>query len=92
MDILWDSKKNDWLIINRNISFEEISEIILKKEYKDIIENPTRSDQYCFVIELSCYIWIVPFIIDEQKNIILKTAFPSRKYNKIFGEGHEKNI
>ena len=86
MEIIWDSKKNDWLIINRNISFEEISEIILKKEYKEIIENPTRSDQNCFVIEVHEYIWIVPFIIDKYKNIILKTAFPSRKYNKIYGE------
>jgi len=86
MEIIWDSKKNDWLIINRNISFEEISEIILNKEYKDIIENPSRSNQNCFVIEVNSYIWIVPFIIDEYKNIILKTAFPSRKYNKIYGE------
>lgn len=86
MEIIWDPEKNEWLIVNRNISFEEISEIILKKEYKDIIENPTRTEQKCFVIENNEYIWIVPFIMDEYKNIILKTAFPSRKYNKIYGE------
>jgi len=85
MNIIWDKEKNDWLLVNRNISFEEISEKIINKEYLDIIENPAKENQQCFVIKIKEYIWIIPFIIDRESNIVLKTAFPSRKYNKRYG-------
>lgn len=85
MNIIWDKEKNDWLLVNRNISLEEISEKIINKEYLDIIENPAKENQQCFVIKIKEYIWIIPFIIDRESNIVLKTAFPSRKYNKRYG-------
>lgn len=83
--IIWDNNKNQKLKIEREISFEEIAEIILRKEYLDILVNPARPDQQIFVITLNNYIYSVPFIIDEQSNIILKTAYPSRKLNQIYG-------
>ena len=80
--IIWDDEKNRKLQAERNISFDQISEIILRKEYLSILENPSRPSQQIFVVELNDYIYSVPFIIDNQSNIILKTAFPSRKLNK----------
>ena len=80
--IIWDDEKNRKLQAERNISFDQISEIILRKEYLDILENPSRPSQQIFVVELNDYIYSVPFIIYNQSNIILKTAFPSRKLNK----------
>ncbi len=80
--IVWDDKKNIKLQTERGISFDEISEIILRKEYLDILDNPSRPSQQIFVIKLNDYIYSVPFIIDDQSNIILKTAYPSRKLNK----------
>ena len=82
--IIWDEDKNNKLKIERNISFEQISEIILKEKYIDILEHPKRDNQLLFVIELYDYIYAVPFLFDEEDNIILKTAFPSRKLNKIY--------
>ena len=80
--IIWDDEKNQELQTERNVSFEEISEIILKKEYLDILENTSRPNQQIFVVKLNNYIYSVPFIIDGQSNIILKTAYPSRKLHK----------
>ena len=80
--IIWDDDKNQKLQSERNISFEEIAEIILRKEYLEILENPSRSNQQIFVVKINNYIYSVPFIIDEQSNIILKTVFPSRKLHK----------
>ena len=80
--VIWDDEKNIKLQVERGISFDEISEIILRKEYLDILDNPSRSSQQIFVIKLNDYIYSVPFVIDKQSNIILKTAFPSRKLNK----------
>ncbi|OIP51199.1 MAG: hypothetical protein AUK28_00640 [Desulfobacterales bacterium CG2_30_60_27] len=62
------------------------TQIILRKEYLDILENKARPDQQIFVIKLNNYIYAVPFVMDVQKNIILKTVFPSRKlYKKYIG-------
>ena len=80
--IIWDDDKNQNLQSERDISFEEISAIILKKEYLDILENSSRSNQQIFVVKINNHIYSVPFVIDEQSNIILKTAFPSRKLHK----------
>jgi uncharacterized DUF497 family protein len=84
--IYWDEAKNKKLISERNISFDEISEIILQEEYLDILENPGRREQKIFIVRLKNYIYVVPFIINEDENIILKTAFPSRKFNKKYGD------
>ena len=84
--IIWNDDKNLKLQNERKISFDEIAEVILRKEYLDIIENPSRPFQQLFVIELNDYIYSVPFIIDSESNIVLKTAFPSRKLNKKYKE------
>ncbi len=83
--IIWDEEKNKKLIVERNISFEEIGEIILDKRYLDILENSARPEQQIFIIEWQTYIYVVPFVIDEDKNIVLKTAYPSRKFQKKYG-------
>jgi uncharacterized DUF497 family protein len=82
MNIIWDDDKNSWLQLNRNISFEEITEKILNKSYIEILENPAREDQLYFIMEIDNYTWVVPFIINEKDEIVLKTAFPSRKYHR----------
>ena len=90
MDITWDKEKNHWLQANRAISFEEIASKILDKEYIDILENPARDNQMVFLMNIHGYTWVVPFLIDESERIVLKTAFPSRKFHKRYGEGYEQ--
>ena len=85
MEILWDKEKNQRLILGRSVSFEEISGKILNGDYIAIMKNPTRKKQKYFIMQLRGYTWVVPFLIDEQERIVLKTAFPSRKYHKLFG-------
>ena len=89
MDIIWDELKNEWLQVNRKVSFEEIAGKILDGIYLDIIENPAREDQLYFILTLRNYTWVVPFLIDEMERIVLKTAFPSRKFHKKYGEKNE---
>jgi hypothetical protein len=88
--IIWDEKKNIKLQIDRNISFEEITDTILCKQYLDILEHPTRKNQNIFVIELDRYIYAVPFVIDKNSNIVLKTAYPSRKLQKKYRGGKDE--
>ena len=81
-NIVWDKEKNEKLILERNISFEEISQMIMDDQYMDIIENPVREGQMYFVMYIHDYTWVVPFIVDKDDNIVLKTAYQSRKYHK----------
>lgn len=91
MNIIWDDKKNEKLIAKCGISFELVAELILQKEYIVILENPSRKGQYIFILPIDCYIHVVPFVIDEDDNIVLKTVFRSRKFHNLYGEkGHEK--
>ena len=90
MDIIWDKDKNKWLMLNRGISFEEIADIILNDNILEILENPSRKNQQYFVIEIKAYTWVVPFIIEKDEQIVLKTAFPSRKFHKKYGDKNEK--
>lgn len=85
MGIKWDKKKDLWLIRHRGVSFSEIEDHIIEKDYKAMLENPGHVGQMIFIIEHRGYIHVVPFVIDSEENIILKTIFPSRRYQKIYG-------
>jgi uncharacterized DUF497 family protein len=86
VNIIWDENKNNKLKEERGISFDEVAELILQKKYKTIVKHPKRPLQRIFLIPINGYIHAVPFVIDDEKNIILKTIFPSRQFNRIYGE------
>jgi uncharacterized DUF497 family protein len=86
MDFVWDEEKNEWLKTERLVSFEEIANEILEGRYLDIVKHPSRSNQQYFVLTIHEYTWLVPFVIDEEGRIVLKRAFPSRKYHRHYGD------
>ena len=88
--IRWDDAKDKWLRKARGISFHEVTEIILAGEYLDILENPARPSQSIFVMRMKGYVWVVPFILDPSGDIVLKTAYPSRKMAKRYGGRNAK--
>ena len=85
MEIDWDEQKKTCLQETRGVSFEQIAGIIVAEQYLDIAENPTRENQENFVVSLQDYTWLVPFLVDEDGGIVLKTAYPSRKAHTVFG-------
>jgi hypothetical protein len=38
-----------------------------------------------FIMPIDAYIHVVPFVLDSNGDVVLKTAFPSRKFHKRFG-------
>ncbi|MBI4430072.1 MAG: BrnT family toxin [Ignavibacteriales bacterium] len=85
MNILWDEEKNEKLKRERGISFEEIAIMILEKKYVRVVKHPRRRGQRIFLVPIGGYIHAVPFVFDDERNVILKTVFPSRKFNKQYG-------
>mgnify|MGYP001615022642 CR=1 FL=1 len=80
----WNVEKNDELIRERGISFEEIVFCIMHEGLLDIIEHPNKENypnQKIFIVNIDDYVYLVPFVEDE-KIIFLKTIIPSRKMTK----------
>jgi len=83
LPIKWNEDKNTLLKKTRNVSFEDVMEVIANNEIIDITEHPNQErypNQKVFVLNIRGYIHYVPFVEDEEK-IFLKTIIPSRKYN-----------
>jgi len=80
----WNSDKNGILKREREISFEEIAYLIESGQIIGIEENPGRPNQKMYILEIENYAILVPFV-ENDKEIFLKTVFPSRKYTNRYG-------
>lgn len=81
--------KNFKLKEERNISFEEVIAAIENGKILDIIKNSNRKKydhQYVYIIQLNDYVYLVPFIEDDNGNVFLKTIIPSRKAKQKYKE------
>jgi len=80
----WDKAKNAKLKKERGIGFEDITAAILLGDLMDVIghHNPDKyPNQNVYVVKIEDYIYLVPFVEDEEKKF-LKTIYPSRKMTK----------
>lgn len=85
----WDSDKNNLLINEQGISFEEVIAVLETGNVLDIIDHPNSkmySHQKIYVVEINGYAYLVPFVKDGNK-IFLKTIIPNRKANKKYLSG-----
>jgi len=80
----WNPQRNEIIKKERGISFEEIAYLIESGQIIGIEENPGRPDQKIYILEIENYAIVVPYVENENE-IFLKTAFPSRKYSKRHG-------
>jgi uncharacterized DUF497 family protein len=80
----WNSEKNQQLQLERGIGFEQILQAIIDGSILDVIEHPNQDrypSQRIFVLQVNQYVYLVPFVENEQE-IFLKTIIPSRKMKK----------
>ncbi|MBU1043393.1 MAG: BrnT family toxin [Candidatus Omnitrophica bacterium] len=94
MDIYyqWDNEKNELLKQKRDICFEQVVMRINKGDLLDIIENPNCDkypDQRILIININGYVWLVPFVQEQQNVYFLKTIIPSRKATKRYLRGEK---
>ncbi len=89
----WNSEKNDWLKINRNISFEKVIYHLSKGDVWRIASHPNQEKypkQKMYFVIINDYIYMVPFVKDRDK-IFLKTIIPNRKATKEYLKKENKN-
>ncbi|MCF6766653.1 DUF4258 domain-containing protein [Thiotrichales bacterium 19S3-7] len=82
--LAWSDEKNEVLIKERGIGFEQVREKIINGDIVDVIDHPNQKDyshQKILLINFDDYIYAVPYVEDKQ-HIFLKTIFPTRKLTK----------
>jgi uncharacterized DUF497 family protein len=80
----WNSEKNEQLISERNISFEDIVVSINMGNEVDIYDHPNQDrypGQKVSVVVVEDYAFLVPFV-EHEDEVLLKTIIPSRKATK----------
>lgn len=85
----WENGKNEKLIEERGISFEEIVFHIREDGILDILDHPNQTryeGQRIFVIDAKGYAFLVPFV-EKEDEIFLKTIIPSRKATRKYLKG-----
>jgi len=85
----WDSDKNNLLIDQRGVSFEEVVAVLEEGNVLDVIDHPNKknySHQKMYIVEINGYAYLVPFVEDRDR-IFLKTIIPNRKANKKYLSG-----
>jgi len=80
----FDREKNQWLLQERQISFEEVISVLDTIGPLDIIKHYNQKDypnQRIYVVEVEQYVYLVPFV-RRGNEVFLKTIFPDRKMTK----------
>ena len=91
--INWNSTKNQQLVADRGVSFEDVVFYIQQGALLDDTEHPNNDkypNQRVFVVNINDYVHLVPYV-ENQKEIFLKTIIPGRKATKQYsGESDDR--
>ena len=77
----WNPAKNQQLIQERGLSFEDILFAVQNGQLLDDIEHPNAGrypGQRMLVVDIDGYVCLVPYV-ESAEDIFLKTIIPSRK-------------
>ena len=78
----WSTEKNQQLVEQRGISFERVVTAIEQGGLVNVLEHPNQErypGQSIYVVDIEEYIYLVPFVSEEDGSRFLKTIIPSRK-------------
>ncbi len=84
--INWNAEKNQQLMSERGVSFEDVLFALQSGGLLDDGPHPNRGkypNQRLLVVRIDDYAWLVPYV-EGEREIFLKTVIPSRKATKKF--------
>jgi uncharacterized DUF497 family protein len=87
--INWNAVKNQLLMDERGISFEDIVFALQNGDLLDDMKHPSKSNypsQRLLVVRVDNYAYLVPYI-ESNGELFLKTIIPSRKATKKYLRG-----
>ena len=90
--INWNAQKNQELIKQRGVSFDDVLYYLLQGEMLDDLQHHNQDkypNQKMFVLAIDDYVYLVPYV-ETDEEIFLKTIIPSRKATKQYlGDDYE---
>jgi len=91
MNFIFDEEKNQKLLQQRNVTFEQAIEIIADGGVLFDFKHP-KPEQYpnqrIMVIAIENYPYCIPYIMNENE-IVLKTIYPDRRFKKLLKDNDE---
>ena len=81
----FDPNKNEMLIAERGVSFDDVIEAVEKDDILADLKHPNEAkypNQRIFVVNLNGYPYCVPYVIEED-TLFLKTVFPNRRFKHL---------
>ncbi len=88
--INWNAEKNQKLIEERGVSFEDVVFYLQSGGQLDDGSHPNKDkypQQRMFVVSIDEYAYLVPYVENDEE-IFLKTIIPSRKATKQYLGGN----
>ena len=82
----WPTTKNEKLLAERGLTFEQLVVAIESGGLLDVVNHPNPRKyprQLVFVVEVEGYVYLVPFV-EEDEYYFLKTVIPSRKATRLY--------
>ena len=82
----WDADKNELLIQERSVSFEQITVAVENGDLLQVVQYPNITKyprQKIMVVEIDGYAYLVPFVEDTEY-LFRNTIIPSRKATREF--------
>ena len=79
MEIKWNENKNNLIKQIHGVSFEQVVAEISAGRFIGPEENPNHKNQKRIIVKIDEYPVVVPFVITEDGDWFLKTAYLSRK-------------
>lgn len=89
----WDIEKNIRLKTERGVCFEEVLLVMTHGGLLDVLSHPNAAqypNQRMFVVRVRDYAYLVP-IVENDKEIFLKTIIPSRKATRRYINEDDEN-
>lgn len=83
----FSTEKNVLLKKERGISFDEVIAAIQNGQVLDILKHPNKKkypNQELMIVNVRGYVYIIPFVEQNDGCIFLKTIYPSRKAKKYY--------
>jgi uncharacterized DUF497 family protein len=69
MRVIWDKAKARKLLSERNISLEEIADLLMNQQFYEILEHPQRADQMVFVLAYKNYTHAGPLSLTHKEQL-----------------------
>lgn len=85
MRFCFDAGKNEWLVKERNVTFEDVIEAISESGILADYDHPNQAkypQQRIMVVSIREYAHCIPYTIDDDV-IDMKTVYPSRKFQRL---------